>query len=381
MGSRARFWRRFNNYIILQILTRVKFLLTLVAIWYRIMLYFFAAGQKDVIGLTGTDKLLYERLKDRFDKNFRITRLYAALLERCPELIEPAMVEALTADGAMTQSEAVVALLTEAFGLDIDNPDDRRLLREYLTPSVRILDAKRYTENSYYKNIRITDIKDGEWELRQESYAPYRAVICHDMMLLEDFREVPPLGFFPEEFKFPAVLEGGNEWMTLTPVDLDTSEEAIEAAHGKVITFGLGLGYYAYMCSEREEVSSITVVERSADVIRLFKTHILPQFPHRDKVRIIEADAFEYAAEVMPKEGYDVAFVDTWRDAKDGTPMYRRMKPLETLSPNTRFLYWIENFLISRDRAERYADLCEMIELSHPGAPKSYNELVERLLS
>lgn len=150
--------------------------------------------------------------------------------------------------------------------------------------------------------------------------------------------------------------------MTLTPVDLDTSEEAIAAAFGKVVTFGLGLGYYAYMVSEKETVESITVIEKSPDVIRLFKKHILPQFPHKEKVKIVEADAFEYAEKQMPGEHFDIAFVDTWRDASDGAPMYKKMKALEHLSPNTKFLYWIENFLISRLRAEKFEELWEQVE-------------------
>ena len=63
--------------------------------------------------------------------------------------------------------------------------------------------------------------------------------------------------------------------MTLTPVDLDTSVDAIRAAFGRVVTFGLGLGYYAYMVSEKAEVESITVVEKSEEIIKLFKKHIL----------------------------------------------------------------------------------------------------------
>ena len=257
--------------------------------------------------------------------------------------------------------------------------DDKELIRAYLTPSVRMLDPERYTENPYYKNIKISNIKEGSWEYREESYPAYRAVIAHDMMLLDGLREVPPLGFFPEEFRFPAVLEDDNEWMTLTPVDLDTSDEAIDAAHGKVITFGLGLGYYAYMCQRKPEVESITVVERSRDVIKLFKTYILPQFEHPEKVIIIEDDAFLYAEEKMPKEGYDLAFVDTWRDASDGYPMYERMKPLERLSPNTKFMYWIENFLISRGRALRYADEIDKIESGDKDAAVTYSELVARI--
>ena len=214
-------------------------------------------------------------------------------------------------------------------------------------------------ENPYYKNIKIPNKKIGNWELKRESYKPYRGFIADDMKLYGDHKEFATLGFFEEEFFFPAVLEDKNEWMTLTPVDLDTCEEAIKKAKGKVITFGLGLGYYAYMCSEKEEVESITVIEKSPDVIKLFSSEILPQFSHKEKVRIINSDAFEYAENLMPSENFDLAFVDTWRDASDGLPMYEKMKPLEKLSPNTEFLYWIEGFILSRKRSMILSDLKE----------------------
>ena len=321
-----------------------------------------------------------ERLKKTFELNFRLTQLYALYLERFPELITKEMIDELTSDGNITVHEALTALICEVFGLDdAAGGEQRRLIRDYIRPSVRILDAKRYTENKYYKNIKIEGVKDGSWELRLESYAPYRAVICNDVEIGEDFSEIAPLGFFTEAFHFPAVLEDGNEWMTLTPVDLDTCDKAIEAAHGKVITFGLGLGYYAYMVSEKDSVSSVTVVERSEDVIRLFKKHILPQFSHPEKIKIICADAFEYAERVMPEENYDYAFVDTWRDASDGAPMYERMKRLEHLSPKTEFSYWIENFLISRRRAICFGELCDKLDADAPDAPRSYAEFEKRL--
>ena len=326
------------------------------------------------------ERTKFEGLAHTFRLNYTVTRLYASYLERFPELITPDMMRALTEDTDISEESAIVAILCEAFGIDFDRSvDDRRLVREYLTPSVRIMKPERYTENLYYKNIKIDNVTDGTWELRQESYKPYRAVICNDMEIYPDFREVPPLGFFSEEFRFPAVLEDGNEWMTLTPVDLDTCDEAIEAAHGRVVTFGLGLGYYAYMVSEKSEVESITVVEKSPDVIRLFKKYILPQFAHGDKVRIVNADAFEYAERVMPSEHFDFAFVDTWRDASDGAPMYKKMKALEGLSPDTRFSYWIESFLISRLRAEKFAEICELIENGDERAPRTCAEAVKML--
>lgn len=325
------------------------------------------------------DKIRLERIAQVFDRNFRLTRLYADYLERFPEVINAEMIDALCEDGELSKEEALVGILTELFGLDIDDSEDRRLIIDYLTPSVRLLDAEKYRHDPYYTTIKIPDVMEGGWELRNEKYPAYRGVICGDMELCCDYREVPPLGFFTEEFAFPAVLENGNEWMTLTPVDIDTSQAAIAAAHGRVVTFGLGLGYYAFMTSEKPEVESITVVERSEDVISLFTKYILPRFPHGEKVHIIRADAFEYAEHVMPAEGFDVAFVDTWRDASDGAPMYERMKRLEHLSPKTKFLYWIENFLISRHRALAWWDMRDKIEAMTPDAPAGITDVLARL--
>ena len=308
------------------------------------------------------DRIKIERMRQVFERNFRITRMFSDLLGLYPEIITSEMIDALTEDGETTIEEAVVALLSEIFGLDFDKSEDRVIIRDYLTPSVRILDKTKYENNPYYKNIKLDNITDGNWEIRLESYEPYRAVICDDMILCDDMREIPPLGFFTEKFNFPAILEGGNEWMTLTPVDLDTCEDAICAARGRVVTFGLGLGYYAYMASEKKDVESVTVVELSADVIRLFEKYILPQMPNGHKIKIVNADAFEYAEKIMPNEHFDIAFVDTWRDASDGAPMYERMRALEKLSPDTKFLYWIENFLISRVRAVKFAEMMDRLD-------------------
>lgn len=316
--------------------------------------------------MTERDRIKIERLIDTVHRNFKITRMYKRYLEECPCMITREMIDILTADGDISVEAAISALLCEAFSLDFDRSEDRRLIMDYITPSIRILDKEKYESNPYYKNIRLENISDGSWEIRWEEYKPYQGVICHDMIINEDFSEIPPLGFFPEGFSFPAILEGGNEWMTLTPVDLDTCEEAIEAARGRVVTFGLGLGYYTYMASEKEEVDEVTVVELSEDVIRLFNTHILPKMPNRHKIKIVNSDAFEYAREVMPSERFDVAFVDTWRDAGDGAPMYKRMRELESLSPDTEFLYWVEGFLRSRVRAEKYCDIIEAYDRGEP---------------
>ena len=330
--------------------------------------------------MTHSDKEKIEKLRYTYDLNYRVTRLYSTYLERFPDFLNKEIIDELCEGGKISEKDAIVALLTVGFGLDGEkNYEDKKLIRDYITPSVRIFDVKRYTENPYYKNIKIENVKDGSWELKKEYYPAYRATIAGDILIRDDFSEVPPLGYFTEDFSFPAVLEDGNEWMTLTPIDLDTSDEAINKAKGKVITFGLGLGYYTYMVSLKDEVESVTVIEKSENVIRLFEKYILPQFKNKEKVKIIHEDAFKYAKGAMADKKYDFAFVDIWRDASDGAPLYLKMRSLEHLFPNTEFSYWIENFLISRVRSQVFETLYEMIENNDPDAPKTYEEFISKL--
>ncbi len=326
------------------------------------------------------DKL--SRLRATFDRNYRWTHLVSDLLSFAPTIITKEMVDTLTEGTALSKEDAVRALLTEVLGLHPEeSAEDRILQREYLFPAVRVYSPDRYKNDSYVKNVAGREIKNGKWEYVMQTYPPYRAAVAGDVETEEDATERMPLCFFNAPFSFFSVAENGNEWMTLTPVDIDTCQEAIDAAHGRVITFGLGLGYYAYMVAEKAEVESVTVVEKSHEVIEAFRSGLLPHFPHAEKITIVEADAFEYAEAIMPHEHFDLAFVDTWRDAGDGLPMYLRMKPLEKLNPNTKFLYWIENFLLSRLRSAVFEEIWERESSAAHGAEGdlSYDDIQKSL--
>lgn len=108
-----------------------------------------------------------------------------------------------------------------------------------------------------------------------------------------------------------------------------------------MLTFGLGLGYYAFHCLLKPDVRRVTVVERDPDIISLFRALLLPHFPRPDALEIIQADAFDFAPKHLP--AYDVVFTDLWHDVSDGLPLYQRMKALEV--PGVKYLYWIEQTL------------------------------------
>ncbi len=311
-------------------------------------------------------------LTKRIQRNNDFAWMLCDYLNNDPCFISKELMESANSDFALPEETVYFALLTGLFDLDTENNEqDKQLANEYLRPSVKKLDTKSYLLNPYYRNIRIPEIKFGHWELKYQKYKAYEAFIYKDLIVEPDFKEFPCIGFFNKEFRFPTVMENGHEWMSIKPSEIETTKPAIDAAEGHVLTFGLGLGYFTYMVSLKENVKSITVVDRDKEVIRLFERYILPQFQHKEKVEIISADAFEYAKEQMPNRNFDYAFVDLWHDISDGLDLYLRMKKLEQFSHQTKFLYWIEDSLLSSFRWQIFDWVVENT--------LSYNEIVRDL--
>ncbi len=288
------------------------------------------------------------RLRQIMEDNDTVVRLYSEYINNHPRFLDAEMVENLANECNVPRHKAFCTLLCAACGLDtVENRAHRALERNYFIPGIKRLEPAVYVNDEYAKAVTFPSLTHGKWELCTHSYAPYEPFVRTHPVLTSELREIPQIGYFDTEFPFPAILENGIEWMTITPNEVETMREPIANAHGKVLTLGLGLGYFAFHASQKKEVTSVTVVEKSQDVIDLFTRYLLPQFPNRDKLTIVCADAFAYMEHQMPQEKFDYVFADLWHDASDGLEMYRRLKAFEHLSPTTAFDYWIEPSLLS----------------------------------
>ena len=288
------------------------------------------------------------RLDEIMRDNDLVVGVLSEYINNHPRFLDAKMVEDLAHECHVSNHEAFCTLLSAACGLDtVDNPAHRALERQYFIPSLQKLEPSVYENDAYAKTVKFPNVTHGKWELCQHSYAPYEPFVRTHPVVTKELREIPQLGYFDVEFSFPAILENGIEWMTITPNEVETMREPIAKCRGRVLTLGLGLGYFAFHASQKPEVERVVVVERSRDVIEIFKTYLLPQFPNGDKIEIVEADAFEYMEKDMPRGKFDYVFADLWHDASDGLEMYRTLKRYEPLAPKTEFDYWIEPSLLS----------------------------------
>ena len=279
--------------------------------------------------------------------NAKILRQLSLYLNLMPDAIDKDMVDAIALGCDEEQREyAYATLLATYCGFDIvDSKEDKAFFRERFTRMCRIQKKSEFENDPYYKKIEFPDVTNEEWEFKTMSFKPYEAFLANQSILDKDGRLFPQIGFFEEDFSYPAVLQDGREWMTVTPHEIRTTTPAVKKSFGNVLTYGLGLGYFAYMSHLKDNVTGVTIVEKDEKVISLFKKYILPQFPIQEKIKIICADAFEFAKNETKNTFYDFIFADTWHDPSDGIEMYEKFKAAEKYSPDSKYMYWIEETL------------------------------------
>lgn len=295
-----------------------------------------------------TAKETLQRINSTRESNFRLLHLYSLYLNERADFISAEMVKEIAGIGGFSEDEAFLILFAEACGVHpTDGGADAEFFRDFLAPAVRRLDAEKYRDDPYYRNIRFPTVKKGNWELRKDRFKPFQPFIWDDIRPDENLRELPPLGYFAEEFTYPVVLEDGREWMLVTPNEVETICPAVQSAHGNVVAFGLGLGYFPYMASLKPDVNQVVVVEKDPGVIELFREYILPQFDFPEKIRLECMDAFDYLDKVMFPGQFEYVYADIWHDAGDGVPLYLRFNKYEKNFPGTKFDYWIEETMLS----------------------------------
>lgn len=98
--------------------------------------------------------------------------------------------------------------------------------------------------------------------------------------------------------------------MSDTPAEMWDHMAAVANAHDDCLVNGLGLGMVINAMLLKEAVKSVTVIERSPDVIKLVAPHYQQKFG--DRFKIAEGDALTF----KPSRGvrYGTVWHDIWND-------------------------------------------------------------------
>jgi len=109
----------------------------------------------------------------------------------------------------------------------------------------------------------------------------------------------------------------GQLFMTDTPAERRTNRPVVEAAHGDVLLGGLGLGLILPPLILAPEVTSITILEKSPEVLSLVGPSYqlgstywanTPDAYRLHKLRFVEADVFKWT----PDQKFHIVWLDIW---------------------------------------------------------------------
>ncbi len=219
--------------------------------------------------------------------------------------------------------------------------EDQQLFQ---TVEFKKLDPKELYDNPYYRFL--VDHKDKLTPKDGFAFSHYQAneVFLYDEITIrKSYESYSPSAYFPTIVEYPLYQVGGANWMEVIPHEINTMRHPIEMTKGRVLLYGLGLGYALFMIANKQEVESVKVIEKDPRLIEGFKAKLLPLFPNKEKIAIEQGDAIEYA-KAHKNGGYDFLFADIWRDEVDGLPLYIKLKANEGAAKSNA--YWIEESLL-----------------------------------
>ena len=204
-----------------------------------------------------------------------------------------------------------------------------------------------FINNPYYQALKNLTFDEEDWSLVKNkrsaySLAPYQEEYAYG----GNYAIKMGLMMFKNDYIYPSIRLFDTEWMSLNQHEIRTMEIPIQLAKGKVLTLGLGLGYFAYMTALKEEVKEVHIVEMDLELIKLFNKYLLPLFPYPEKIHIHKADAFHFIENVKDKD-YDFIFSDLWHNVSDGVSAYLKLKKHFNNFKYTKCTYWIEGSLLA----------------------------------
>lgn len=207
------------------------------------------------------------------------------------------------------------------------------------------LSASEFYDMPYNKNIELKDVYNSNAIIELKYYKLKKGHMEPIDFGNKDryLKNYTKLAYYDKDIIATVIVENGETWMSPTLTEKNTMAVPIKKAHRNVLTFGLGIGYFPYNCILKEEVESVTIVEKNSDIIKLFKEKILPQFNTIKNINIIEGDLFDYYNDEFLKN-FDYVFVDIWKNETDGLAIYERMMKKNITTKNID--YWIEEAIL-----------------------------------
>jgi len=161
---------------------------------------------------------------------------------------------------------------------------------------------------------------------------------------------------FPKAVTVTILREGERDkndtesvWMSDTPMEYFKAWELVARSHGNVLVGGLGLGLFIHLLRNRKDIGTITVIEKSPEVVQLVSKY-LPK-----DIEIICGDFMQeiFNLEEAERE-FDTVIADMWKNDAEEDFISDCRGVMDDCYPCATQLFWAVQKDID-DEVSRYA--------------------------
>ncbi len=168
-----------------------------------------------------------------------------------------------------------------------------------------------YTPTWFPSPIKLPARRSGRMKIRHRMIQPGQSVPIVGMRQALTRKITPVSGRVEKAIRVHELVEDGHGiWMTDLPEELNQIAEMLYNVNprGRVLVGGLGLGILAATVAAHPGVTSVTVIERSAEVIELCQ---------QPGYTVVQKDIKTYLE--LSAQPVDYYLLDTWTATSEGT--------------------------------------------------------------
>lgn len=218
------------------------------------------------------------------------------------------------------------------------------VLLHNIVRSSRIFHEESETDTDLFvQKFTADEIKNGDFSVKAHQYNKYELFFYDNAEIRDPGITVPKIGAADHGFKVPSVYINDEEMMSFATEMISGMKPFAEKAKGKVLVLGCGMGYFAYLVSLKDEVESVTIIERDPQVVKMFNELILPKFENSSKITVKEEDALAFM-ENCEDGAFDYCLADIWGSLVNVLP-YMLLKKICSKFSKTQIDYYAEENL------------------------------------
>jgi hypothetical protein len=193
--------------------------------------------------------------------------------------------------------------------------------------------------------VDVPEGESGTWRIKREVQTAAKAEHESIMGAIRgESRHVP-------EGTYTVLYRGRTVVMSDTPDEIRDHLGFVQRATGRVLIAGLGLGMVLQAVARKDDVSHVTVIEQSEDVIRLVADHYRAK-PFGTKIEIVHHDVMEWRPPRTAR--WDSAWFDIWDDlCTDNLPEMATLHRRYARRVSTYYGSWCHGLLKYRREQER----------------------------